>query len=334
MRKVKIYVMVGIAVLMMLGALSACGTPTVSTSPSNAVPSDIATPGGETPGASEVTRVTTPLKFGYNYPIQAYFFDAVTVGGQDEAKVLNDKYGAAIEVVANSDPNAAVTGAVQILEDMISQDYDGIAISVIDPTAITPVLQKALDAGIQVCTFDTDAESSLKRLCFIGSDNAQFGHDQAKYVADVVLKGTGGVLIQSGSATMLNLVTRFNNEKEVFATYPNIKILDSQIPQAGASTEAMMTLVENMITAHPEFDCLLNDNAGGEAMVNVWRAKPWKSTDKNCVLCDDLNPVIQAVKDGVINATQVQWQYNWGKVACDVLYDACCGILPTVDAKL
>ncbi|SHE76010.1 substrate-binding protein domain-containing protein, partial [Devosia limi DSM 17137] len=62
----------------------------------------------------------------------------------------------------------------QIIEDLITQGVDGLAISVSDIAAATTVIDRAVAAGIVVITFDSDAPDS-KRSAYVGTDNKQFG---------------------------------------------------------------------------------------------------------------------------------------------------------------
>ena len=183
------------------------------------------------------------------------------------AAQLKQQYGANITVAANSAPDASVTGQIQILEDMISQGYDAIAIGVTDPAALTPVINKAAAADIKVVTIDTDAPDS-NRLCFIGTDHYKWDILAANYVADNIIKDSGkGVLIVHGFASMLNLVKRLKAFQDVFKA-KGVTIADTQFP-ADLSSETSTSLIETMTNAHPDFGAFIMDNAGGEVVVNI-----------------------------------------------------------------
>ena len=53
---------------------------------------------------------------------------------------------------------------VQIIQDLITQKVDGLAISVSDVGAATGVIKAARDAGIHVITFDADAPGSAREV--------------------------------------------------------------------------------------------------------------------------------------------------------------------------
>ena len=66
---------------------------------------------------------------------------------------------------------------------------DGIAISVSNADIVSKSINEAIDAGIPVITFDSDAPNS-KRISYIGTDNQAFGDQLAKVL--MLLDPEGG----------------------------------------------------------------------------------------------------------------------------------------------
>jgi ribose transport system substrate-binding protein len=62
----------------------------------------------------------------------------------------------------------------EILESFITQRVDGIAISALNGDLLTDTINRAVDAGIPVVTWDSDAPKS-KRLAFYGVDDLESG---------------------------------------------------------------------------------------------------------------------------------------------------------------
>jgi ribose transport system substrate-binding protein len=97
------------------------------------------------------------------------FFDVARDGCMDNAAILGVTclYTGPAAGVADSDGSIQA----QIISDLIdAQSIHGLAISVGKLKAIEPVIEKAVQAGIQVITFDSDAPIS-KRIAYIGTDN-------------------------------------------------------------------------------------------------------------------------------------------------------------------
>ncbi len=68
---------------------------------------------------------------------------------------------------------------VQIIQDLISQHIDGLAISVADAASVKRVIDQARQAGIPVVTFDSDSPDS-QRQAYIGTDNKALGNALAQ----------------------------------------------------------------------------------------------------------------------------------------------------------
>lgn len=74
---------------------------------------------------------------------------------------------------------------VQVLEGLIQQGVDGILVSANDPTALDDIIAVAVEEGIVVGTFDSDAPES-KRLFYAGSDNYELGAQSAELMTELV----------------------------------------------------------------------------------------------------------------------------------------------------
>ena len=95
----------------------------------------------------------------------------------------------------------------EILESYITQRVDGIAISSLNGDFLTDTINRAIDAGIPVITWDSDAPKS-KRIAFYGVDDLASGRIMGEQ-AIKLLNGKGKVaLITSLGAT--NLQNRLN----------------------------------------------------------------------------------------------------------------------------
>src|SRR5215471_6857781 len=78
-----------------------------------------------------------------------------------------------VQVDLKMPPNGATEEQNQLLENLTSQGYDGIAVSAIAPSDQVPVLDQVA-AKSKLITFDSDAPKS-KRLLYIGTNNYEAG---------------------------------------------------------------------------------------------------------------------------------------------------------------
>lgn len=253
--------------------------------------------------------------FGIVYPVVHPFFQGTTEGAEDKAEELGN-----VELIIKAPEVSDASKEIQLVEDLISMGVDGIAVGPVDAAALKPVIDKATEAGICVVTFDSDSPDS-SRLGYIGTDNVAAGRHMGEVLGEQ-LEGKGKVLVSMGAATQMNLIQRLEGVKEVLAEkYPDIEILDEQSSQA--DTSIALSNIENMITAHPDFDALIGiDAAAGPAAVVAWKAQ---GLDQKVITFDDTDDIIQGVRDGQITVTIAQNQYLWGTTIVEELMTACQG---------
>jgi len=106
----------------------------------------------------------------------------------------------------------------EIIENLIKYHVDGILISCNDVDALKDPIQKAMDAGIKVGTFDSDCPGS-GRTFYIGTDNKAAGKVCAETMKKLYQKAgktPDNVIVMSGGPTADNLVQRLNGFKETF----------------------------------------------------------------------------------------------------------------------
>src|SRR4029077_18260591 len=92
-------------------------------------------------------------------------FNYAKIGAERQAK----EYGN-VDVLWNAPTTADQLKQKEILESFITQKVDGIAISALNGDFLTETINKAIDAGIPVVTWDSDAPKS-KRIAYYGVDD-------------------------------------------------------------------------------------------------------------------------------------------------------------------
>ena len=94
--------------------------------------------------------------------------------------------------------NAYVTGSndwsaesqYNLMETLVTKKPDAIAIAAADDQTLTPVINKALEAGIPVLCVNCDAPSS-GRLAYLGRDDVEAGREVAKYIVEKLTEKYG-----------------------------------------------------------------------------------------------------------------------------------------------
>ena len=258
--------------------------------------------------AEETESYTFAILYANIHP----FFDAVGNGAQ--AKV--NELGKDITLILEGAQNGNVSQQIQIMEDLITQQVDGLAIGPCDSAAMTPYIDKAVEAGIPVLCYDTDAPNS-KRAGYVGTNNYNAGRAMGEELGKA-LNGKGTVICETGVVSQEGLILRLEGVQDVLKEkYPDIEIV--QTTASGGDVSKAQADIENMITAYPDFDALIQMDAAGEAGITSFKTRGWTKEDKVLIVFDDLEPVINGVKDGQVYCAVTQGQGNWGATAVEEL---------------
>ena len=160
-------------------------------------------------GAAQAQGAAKPLRFavmpkGMNNP----YFDLSRDGCMKRAKELGN-----IECTYRGPVEHEPASQVQIIQDLITQGVDGLAISVPDAAAAVGVIKQARDAGIPVITFDADSPKSA-RQAYVGTDNKEMGRELGRQLMKIKPK-PGVFITQSGGPAAENLNERLAGLREV-----------------------------------------------------------------------------------------------------------------------
>jgi ribose transport system substrate-binding protein len=242
-------------------------------------------------------------------------FQAAHQGAQDAAKELGPKYGVDVTINIQTPPSEDAQKQAQAVEQLARQGADGIAVSCSDANALTPAIDKAVQAGAAVMCFDSDAPRS-KRFAYYGTDDKTCGTRVIDDLAEVMGK-KGTIAILGGNQTAPNLRTRVQAVKDtVAAKYPDIKVLDTYYHQE--TPEQAAAEVQREQAAHPEIQ--------GWAMIGGWPlftrdALKWEPGSVKVVAVDALPPQLAYLKSGHVQELLAQDCYGWGAKSVQILLD-------------
>src|SRR4026208_1311499 len=145
-------------------------------------------------------------------------FNYAKVGAERQAR----EYGN-VDILWHGPTSADQLKQKEILESAITQRVEGIAISTLNGDFLTETINKAIDAGIPVVTWDSDAPKS-KRYAYYGVDDFAGGRT-VRGETGRLPNGKGKVaIITSVGAT--NLERRLAGMKDALAKAPGIQIVE------------------------------------------------------------------------------------------------------------
>ncbi|MDR4926843.1 MULTISPECIES: autoinducer 2 ABC transporter substrate-binding protein [Peribacillus] len=149
-----------------------------------------------------------------------------------------------------TEPDAAQQ--VKVIEDLISQDVDVIAVAPNDAASLSPVLQKAKDEGIIVMDWDTPADQSLVELSVHQIDDEAYGRHIAKSLVKQMGIEKGQIAILTGGLSAANLNTWIDAaKKELEENYPGIELVSDKIATDEKQQVAYQKTLD-LIKSNPE----------------------------------------------------------------------------------
>lgn len=244
-------------------------------------------------------------------------FQAARQGAEDAAKDLSQKNNVKITVEWRTPDQEDAQKQANIIEQFTLAHVNGIGISCTDARRVTKTIDAAVQHGIPVMCWDSDAPDS-KRFCYHGVDNYECGRQLMDATAKV-MDGKGVVAVLAGNQTAQNLQERVRGVRETAKHYPGITIKDvyyhAEDPQSAAAK------VEEVQTANPDIQ--------GWAMIGGWallsdavRKNPRFADGKvKIVSVDALPECLNYIRAGVAQELLAQGCYQWGYRAVETLYD-------------
>lgn len=147
------------------------------------------------------------------------FFEAANKGAQEAAKELGD-----VEIIYTGPTDTTAEGQIEVINALVAQGVDAIAISANDPDALVPALKKAMDRGITVISWDSGVAPEGRQMSLNPSSPALIGNTIIKLAADNLPDG-GEVAVLSATSTSTNQNTWIEEMNKVMPNYPNIKVV-------------------------------------------------------------------------------------------------------------
>ena len=226
------------------GALALASAAALLLSACTSVPTASGGPSPST-GGSESPAAGGDVKVAFVSQIEGIpYFNGFKAGGERAAKDLGITYTQTGPATTNS------AEQVKILDGLVSQQFDAIAVSPLDPTSINSSMAAAAAAGVKMATSDADAPDSAREVFVSQATDAALGGAVMDEIAKAMGE-TGQFGIVSGGAD----TATFNNwidaalarQKE---KYPNMELVGGikyTTDTANALAEA-----QNLMTAFPE----------------------------------------------------------------------------------
>lgn len=147
------------------------------------------------------------------------FFEAANKGAEEAAAELGD-----VEIIYTGPTDTTAEGQIEVINALVAQGVDAIAISANDPDAVAPALKKAMERGITVISWDSGVAPEGRMMHLNPSSSALIGNTIIKLAADNLPDG-GDVAILSATSTSTNQNIWIEEATKVLPNYPGINLV-------------------------------------------------------------------------------------------------------------
>ena len=220
-----------------------------------------------------------------------------------------------VQVDVKLPPNGKTEEQNSILENLISQGYNGIAVSVIAPNDQVRNINRAAKATNLIC-FDSDCAKS-NRILYIGTNNFEAGKTLGAEIVKMLPNG-GKMAVFVGTLAADNAAQRLNGIQEAIKGH-NIEIVAKK--EDATDRAKARSNVEDVINAYGDLNLVCGLwSYNGPAISAAIEASGKKGKVLGAVF-DEEQGTLDGIKAGTIQCTCVQKPFQFGYLASKWMHD-------------
>jgi len=224
---------------------------------------------------------------------------------------------------------------VQIVQDLITQRVDGIAVSPSNAAAMASALKTAKEAGIPTLTWDADLlpDDKQYRSAFIGTKNYDIGVNLAKIAQQLKPQG-GEICLQTGGASAANHNERLQGIRDTLGGRSGTEPPGEPLKAENGWTEVAgcplitnddgavaVQQLQDILGKFKDLDVFITTGAFTQWSDNAFRQAidPYKDKIKSkelvFVAADTLDMQMEQLKEGLSNGQVGQRPFEMGRLS-------------------
>jgi ribose transport system substrate-binding protein len=224
---------------------------------------------------------------------------------------------------------------VQIVQDLITQRVDGIAVSPSNAAAMATALKTAKEAGIPTLTWDADLlpDDKQYRSAFIGTKNYDIGVNLAKIAQQLKPQG-GEICLQTGGASAANHNERLQGIRDTLGGRSGTEPPGEPLKAENGWTEVAgcplitnddgavaVQQLQDILGKFKDLDVFITTGAFTQWSDNAFRQAidPYKDKIKSkelvFVAADTLDMQMAQLKEGLSNGQVGQRPFEMGRLS-------------------
>lgn len=220
-----------------------------------------------------------------------------------------------VQVDFKQPPNGTTEEQNQIIENLVSQGYDAIAVSAIAPADQIGPLNRAAEKT-KLVTFDSDSPKS-NRLLYIGTNNHEAGKVLGQQIVKLLPQG-GKMAVFVGTLSADNAAQRLKGIEDAIAG-KNIEIVDKR--EDNTDRNKARSNVEDILNARPDLNLVCGLwSYNGPAIAAALEGSGKKGKVLAAVF-DEEDGTLRGIEAGTIQVTVVQKPFQFGYLSSKWMHD-------------
>lgn len=265
--------------------------------------------------------MATALRFVIVPKVSHPWFDEVNKGAQAQAELLGRELG--VEIVIDYMPPSIADVVEQnaILEKLARSRPSGIAVDPVDAVGHMMAIKRIKDLGIPIVLFDSPSPDA--GITSVGNNFAQQGIIAAERLVKLI-GSTGKVAVMQGYPTAPNHKERYEAQMAVLRKYPGITVVDGGVDNDDIETARQQA--STVLESHPDLTGYLCCDASGPIGIATALKNAGKAGKVKVVSMDGIKPILDAIKEGVIESSSATIPKMQGSMSVLMLWQASLGI--------
>jgi rhamnose transport system substrate-binding protein len=183
------------------------------------------------------------------------FFDAVHRGADEAAKELD------AEVIFTGPTTPTAEGQIEVLNALIAQRVDAIAVSANDPDALVPTLKKAMERGIKVISYDSAVAQAGRIAHLAPSSDQLIGESVVALAAELAPGGKGKIAVVSATPTSTNQNAWLAEMRKALPQHPGLDLIS--VVYGDDVSDKSYREAAALIQQHPDLAVLVSISSVG-----------------------------------------------------------------------
>jgi ribose transport system substrate-binding protein len=265
--------------------------------------------------------MTTSLRFVIVPKVAHPWFDEVNKGAQAQAEILSRELRAEVMVDYRPPTIASVAEQNAVLEEAARSRPNGIAVDPVDAPGHMTAIKHIRDQGIPVALFDSPSPDGS--ITSVGNNFAEQGIIAAERLVKLI-GHAGKVAVMQGYPTAPNHKQRYEAQVAVLRKYPGITIVDGGVDNDDIETARQQAFAA--LETHPDLSGYLCCDAAGPIGIAAAIKKAGKVGKVKVVSMDGIKPILDAIKEGVIDSSSATIPRMQGSMSVLMLWQASLGV--------